>query len=110
MTAPMGRFASGVVGCIFLVGNGIAPLAAQYIMTPDGRMVAGSARAITIREATSFRAPFKLVDVERKFGPWKPVHGGASIYPCSDKPGMEIQFVWDIPKKKSDIRRFSDFG
>jgi hypothetical protein len=76
----------------------------------DGRIVAQSARAITTREATSFRPPFKLADVERKFGPWRMVHGGASVYPCSDKLGMEIWFVWDIPKKKSDVRRLSDYG
>jgi hypothetical protein len=106
MTTRIGRFASTLVVGICLV---VTPIATQAVTMRDGRMLSGNARAITIREAISFRAPFKIADLERKFGPWKPVHGGASLYPCSDKRGMEIQFVWDIPKKPSDIRRLSDY-
>jgi hypothetical protein len=72
--------------------------------------VADRTRAITRREASAFHAQLKLAEVERRFGPGRPVHGGASVYPCADKKGMEIWFVWDIPKKPSDIRRLSDFG
>src|SRR3954470_19709473 len=108
MTARTGR--SGIfVAAICLAGVGFIPAGALAIIMRDGRMVEGNARAITIREATSFRAPFKIADLERKFGPWQPVHGGISVYPCADKKGMEIHFVWDIPKEPSEIRRLSDY-
>lgn len=87
-----------------------ALVALGVCVASDGHAVAPRTRAITIREASAFHAPLKLAEVERRFGPWQPVHGGASIYPCADKKGMEIWFVWDIPKKPSDIRRLSDFG
>jgi hypothetical protein len=93
----------------FLAGGGLVYSEARAEIVRDGRIVAGRARAITTREALSFQAPFKVADLERKFGPWQPVHGGISIYPCADKKGMSFHFVWDVPKRPSEIRRVSDF-
>jgi hypothetical protein len=87
-----------------------AAVLALGICIPSDDHAATQTRAITIREARAFHAPLKLAEVERRFGSWRPVHGGASVYPCADKKGMEIWFVWDIPRKPTEIRRLSDFG